>query len=531
MKYTFKYSPSADYAKTLALLEKSLRTGQFAGLSQQKKQEIWDRLCAYARQLGIKIKASIVAACIAAGLCLATPAEAQVTFAAQSGGSNPLNAVNVTYYAKPTFVDIDGDGDKDAFIGSYTSGILYYKNTGSAASPVFTLQSGASNPLNGVVIDHAAPAFVDIDGDGDKDVFIGAFDGTITYYKNTGTSAAPVFTLQSGGANPLNGVSVSNSASPVFVDIDGDGDLDAFIGGWGGTISYYKNTGTSTAPVFTAQAGAANPFNGVDIGYRATPVFVDIDKNGTIDAFIGADDGTVRYYKNTGTSTAPVFTVQTGASNPLNAVSIGREAAPGVVDINGDGNVDVFVGELYGHVSYYKNTTTTLPLQLLGFNGNHQPGFNQLQWQTAAEVNTQAFDLESSSDGRSFTALATINAAGSGDNRYSYQDKTAHNGKTFYRLKMTDIDGRFTYSQVIWISDRQTTGVTLYPNPARGIININIGNAEMIHTTAVLYSANGSVLQNILITAPQQQINVQSLAKGVYLLKFADGTVSNFIKE
>lgn len=534
MKYSYIQSPSANYAKTLASLEKSLRTGQYAGYSQQKKREIWDRLCGYARQLGIKIKAAVVTACVAAGLSFATPVEAQVTFAVQSGGANPLNGVSVYYFAKPAFVDIDGDGDKDVFIGSYlsTNGIAYYKNTGTSISPVFTFQAGGANPLNGATgSNHSAPAFADIDGDGDKDVFIGSFAGTIIYYKNTGTPAAPVFALQGGASNPFNGVSVSNDACPAFVDIDGDGDLDAFIGANDGTIRYYKNTGTASVPAFTVQAGASNPFNGVDIGSNAAPAFVDLNLDGDADAFIGAGDGTIRYYSNTGTASVPVFTVQAGAANPFNGVNVGSITSPAIVDINGDAKPDVFIGTFPGGISYYKNTSTTLPLQLLGFSGSHQQGYNQLQWQTAAEVNTRQFELETSSNGLDFTTIATVNAAGSGNNHYSYQDKTVYSGKLFYRLKMIDIDGRFTYSQTIWINNQQAAGVSLYPNPARGVVNIHLGNPAMINTTAVLYSANGSLLQNILLTAPQQQINVQSLAKGVYVLKFADGTVSGFIKE
>jgi hypothetical protein len=529
------YSPSANYTKALATLEESLRTGQFARYSQKKKQEIWEQLCRYARQSGIKIQASILAACLAAGLSLSTPTEAQtVSFTAQTGSSNPLNGVSISY-SKPAFVDIDGDGDKDVFIGSRGGAISYYKNTGTSTAPVFTLQSGASNPLN-ISVPYSSPAFVDIDGDGDMDVFIGQNNGSVVYYKNTGTSTAPVFTLQTGASNPLNSVStLSGYATPAFVDIDGDGDFDAFIGGQTGVIYYYKNTGTSTAPVFTQQTGAANPLNAVSVSGYAAPCFIDVDKNGTMDAFIGASNGAISYYKNTGTSSTPAFTQQTGTSNPFNGVDVGNNAGPAAVDINGDTKVDIFIGSntglTTGPISYYQNTSTVLPLQLLDFTGSHHPDYNQLQWQTADEVNTQEFGLERSSNGASFTTIATIKAAGGGNNSYSYQDKTAINNKMFYRLKMIDIDGRFTYSNIIWINSEQTGVVSLYPNPAREVVNISMGNFAMINTTADLYRSDGILLQKILITADQQQINIHRLAKGVYVLKFADGTISTFIKE
>jgi len=529
-KLTLHYS-TGNYSKAFDRLQKNILSGRFASYTQQKKQQIWKRLCRYARQLGIKIKAPIAAACIAAGLTLSNSADAQTTFAVQSGASNPLNGVNAGNYSKPVFVDIDGDGDKDVFIGIWGS-IAYYKNTGTASVPVFTLQSGALNPFNGSGFGEASPAFGDIDGDGDKDAFIGT-GNSVAYYKNTGTASAPVFTVQSGVSNPFNGVSILNGwVAPALVDIDGDGDLDAFIGGWDGTMKYYKNTGTASAPVFTLQSGVSNPLNGVDVGYLSTPGFVDIDKDGDMDVLIGEYYGSVSYYKNTGTSSAAIFTVQSGVLNPFNGVDIGFISAPSMVDINNDNLADVFIGDENGNTSFYKNTTTILPLNLLDFSGNSYPGYNQLQWKTADEVNTQQFDVESSYDGNTFTKIATVNAEGSGNNEYSYADKKTYSGKVFYRLKMIDIDDKFTYSHVIWLNNEQSGGGTIiYPNPAKDVINISTGSEGLLKTTAGLYNTDGRLMQNILINNRQQQINVQSLPTGIYTIKFADGTVRRFIKE
>ena len=129
----------------------------------------------------------------------------------------------------PTFVDIDGDGDQDCFIGEYDGTINYYKNEGNAGSATFTAQTDGNNPFNGVDVGsgeaNSSPAFVDIDGDGDQDCFIGEYDGTINYYKNEGNSSSPTFTLTTGGSNPFNGVDVGYDASPAFVNIDGDASL------------------------------------------------------------------------------------------------------------------------------------------------------------------------------------------------------------------------------------------------------------------------------------------------------------------
>lgn len=65
--------------------------------------------------------------------------------------------------------------------------------------------------------------------------------------------------------NPFAGIDVGNASSSDFIDIDGDGDLDAVFGSQAGTLRYFRNTGTLSNPTFSEQSGGANPFNGIDI--------------------------------------------------------------------------------------------------------------------------------------------------------------------------------------------------------------------------------------------------------------------------
>jgi hypothetical protein len=171
-----------------------------------------------------------------------------------------------------------------------------------------------------------------------------------------------------------------------------------------------------------------------------------------------------------------------------------------------------------------------LPLSLLSFSGHTFNGYNQLQWQTADEVNTQQFELERSTDGRTFTAIATIPAKGNGSSTYSYKDYTSFNGKIIYRLKMVDADGKFTYSTVVTLTSNGNQQVSIYPNPASDVVYINTGN-ELLHTTAGLYDLNGRLLQNILITTATQAIPVHQLINGVYMIELENGIVLKFIKQ
>ncbi len=329
----------------------------------------------------------------------------------QTGAANPFGSVSVPFYSTPMLGDIDNDGDHDLIVGEEYGSLFYFKNTGTPNSPTYTQQSGAANPFNGVnvgfesapamgdvngdgdldvvvgesggtlrfvrndavppavavnlvsifnlYVQDAAPAVGDMDGDGDKDYFLGNDEGTLLYFKNTGTATSPVYTEQTGAANPFNGVDLGFYSAPALGDIDGDGDLDAFVGETSGFVFFYKNTGTATNPIFVLQPG------GVDIGYGATPAFGDIDSDGDLDLVVGEAGqfnspiyGQLFYFKNMGTATSSAYVQQTGAANPFSAINAGDSTAPTLGDVDGDGDLDLLVGELLGETSYYKNTGT-----------------------------------------------------------------------------------------------------------------------------------------------------------------------------
>jgi Domain of unknown function (DUF4347)/FG-GAP-like repeat len=281
----------------------------------------------------------------------------ELTFTVQTGAADPFNGVDVGSNSAPSFADLDGDGDTDALIGAQDGTLRYYRNTGSTTNPVFTIQTGVENPFDGVDVGgYSAPSFADLDGDGDTDALIGVEDGTLRYYRNTGSATNPVFTAQTGVENPFNGVDVGSDSTPSFADLDGDGDADAVIGAGDGTLRYYRNTGSTTNPVFTAQTGVENPFNGVDVGLYSTPSFADLDGDGDADAVIGENDGTLRYYRNTGSTTNPVFTAQTGAANPFNGVNLGSDSTPSFADLDGDGDAEALIGARDGTLRYYRST-------------------------------------------------------------------------------------------------------------------------------------------------------------------------------
>ena len=80
----------------------------------------------------------------------------------------------------------------------------------------------------------------------------------------------------------LEGLEVGVYSTPSFADVDNDGDFDLVLGGSSGALKYFENTGNSTAPVFIARVGGANPFASVDVHARSAPALIDYDKDGTL---------------------------------------------------------------------------------------------------------------------------------------------------------------------------------------------------------------------------------------------------------
>jgi hypothetical protein len=177
---------------------------------------------------------------------------------------------------------------------------------------------------------------------------------------------------------------------------------------------------------------------------------------------------------------------------------------------------------------FVKTTESALPLNLISFTATKDEGSNLLQWSTASEVNTDNFEVQSSIDAKRFTMLAVVNANGSGNNAYSYIDRASNNGTIYYRLKMSDLDGTYTFSKIISVKNGGELA-TIYPNPAGETATFHVNNA-LLKTTANLYDVTGRHIQSVLITTNKQQINTKSLPSGLYILKFADGTVERLMK-
>ncbi|MCY4223885.1 MAG: VCBS repeat-containing protein [Bacteroidetes bacterium] len=259
-----------------------------------------------------------------------------------------LSGIDVGADSYPVFADLDGDGDQDLLISNKispqdhtTATIHYYENTSDDSQIRWTQR----DPLEIGGNYNLAPALADLDADGDLDMLLGTWNSGSLYYRNDGTAETPHFVLDESKTVTL---TRGSNSTPTFVDIDGDGDLDLFIGESSGDLNFYLNNGTPEQPQFDL---ISDKFEGIDVGRRSVPRFLDIDGDGDQDLILGREAGGVLLYLNEGTTKLPLF-VESGtlpAPFPILAV-------PAFVDMDLDGDMDLFSGGLGGGLSFFINT-------------------------------------------------------------------------------------------------------------------------------------------------------------------------------
>ncbi len=266
---------------------------------------------------------------------------------------NFLRGIDVGSFCFPQLVDIDGDCDRDLITGSDNGRIYFYRNKGNSGNPSFELASSNFGNLNlGEFNATPIPSLVDIDADGDLDLFVGKDDGTISFYRNTGNSQSSVFTLVT---SQYLGLRVNTNPVFAFGDIDADGDYDLFVGEWNFTgranVRFYRNQGTPQNANFVLETAQLLPPGNRT---QTIPTLADYDGDGDLDLFVGGLDGTIQLFRNDGTPGSFRFTPTVG---PYAGLDVGFWAAPVFSDIDGDGDLDLFVGTRQGGICFYRNTT------------------------------------------------------------------------------------------------------------------------------------------------------------------------------
>ena len=173
-----------------------------------------------------------------------------------------------------------------------------------------------------------------------------------------------------------------------------------------------------------------------------------------------------------------------------------------------------------------------VPIKLSSFACTANGNTAYLSWQSAEETNASKYIVQYSNDGRRFKDIASVFATGS-NSKYNYIHQQV-SGTAFYRLKMMDKDGSFSYSEIRVVKFDSKTGITIAPNPAGESIYLFAKNAATIKSTQV-FSVEGYLAKSISNYSNGQPINISSLAKGIYLLKviYSNGKMEygRFVKQ
>ena len=302
----------------------------------------------------------------------------------QAGGTE----ITVPGYSVPSYVDWNNDGLKDLVVGDGPGAdalgrVRVYLNAGTASSPVFSgffyAQSSSGDltvPAAGCL--GAFPRVVDFGGGVGGNLLVGCADGTVKIFLNTNTDEAPpVFDagtfLQIGPTGAKTNIDVGSRAAPTVVDWDNNGAKDLVIGAYDGKIHIFLNSGSDAAPDFTAETFASENGSALlvpPLTYgRSSPDILDLTGDGNKDLLTGNTEGKLLLYPNVGTNADPLFSgyylIESGGI-PIDLFGDPR-SRPFVCDWTGDGYLDVLIGAGDGQIHLYQGVPEPATVLLLGF--------------------------------------------------------------------------------------------------------------------------------------------------------------------
>lgn len=457
-----------------------------------------------------------------------------------AGAGNPLNGILLFDYPSQTNKvathliarDFDHDGDED-IIDGYTGN--YYISSGSS----YTLATGSANIFSTVVPASYISSVsggqfteyflsLDLNTDGLPDmVTIDRTTFTQRVWRNNGSGFTEI--TSAGAANPLDGIIILNPPTQnnkvatqlLAADFDGDGDQDIFDSYSGNYYIQQVAPPSLLTSVPADNAIVTDPDLTLTLNFNET---ISSAGNGLIELRRSSDN---QLLESVAGNAAGVVISGTQVTVPFNTTLIANENYYIQIDTRAFFDVSGMTYQgINNETTFNFTASSTLPLNLLSFNGNLENDKAILTWTTANEIDTKEMIVERSSDGNNFTTVGKVTAKGSGDNSYQFIEELSNKNQiVYYRLKLVDQDETFTYSKVIRLQVTLTTTgeLQVYPNPAINSIYLNPPSAQLSKGDVKIFNQQGQLVQKQFWSAPNH-INISGLAAGMYFIEISDGT-------
>lgn len=416
--------------------------------------------------------------------------------------------IDVLTFPATFYLDVDNDDQMDLVSAPNqltdiedANGTWWHKNTGTTNAPVFDFQGHGI--LQNEMIETgtaSAPAFFDHNNDGLMDLLIGnlgRYDSmgshitSMKLYENIGTSMLPAFELVDDdylGLATNSTFQALDYAVPTLGDLDGDGDVDMLFGEITGNLYYFENVapqGNDADFSFVTSS-----YQGINVGLYSAPNLYDLDGDLDLDLLIGNHQGLIAYYENTGTTSAPSFTMVTDSFGHININDFTGQpfsngfAKPLVLDYDGDSQLELLVGTIEGPIEVYED-------------------FSLAAGATFTRVN----DLFGLDLGGYTSIVATVLDSA----KLSYVVGGFRGGLWLLR------DGGPLSSQpTATVADAE---LLIYPNPVRDILNIRLDNVRSRSGFRMaVFNAFGQQIAERDMPSGTATLDTRGYAKGMYFL-------------
>lgn len=330
-----------------------------------------------------------------------------------------------------------------------------------------------------------------------------------------------------GGFNNY-GVITAGASSTIPILIDNGGPFYNFTGGvlnGSGTISSttYRGTGGTLSP----GAPIGEIIFDADKNFSSTNLLIEIAGvgNPSINWDWVSVAGTATLGGDLTIATTPAFTLSPGQSFTILEANTGVTGT--FASVTWPAGVTGTV--IYGPTTVIISVLSVLPVTLIEFSGTAVGDKTALRWKTADEVNTSSFEIERSTNGINYKKIDVVKAIGNGGNNYYTTDEAPVAGNNYYRLKMKDVDGKFTLSQFVIVKWTAKDGIQLAPVPANSDVSVQLKDQSLLNQRAQVYNSVGNLITEVVLTNATR-INVTGWAAGMYTLKTSTGSY-RFMKQ